>query len=242
MKPVVGEFSEKWILDEAQRQYAEGRASIEVDPKRTALIIVDMIDEFVKPNWCPFWVPDATRQVPKIKELINTFHAAEWPVIYLAYEIGLKGLNFPTPEWLMPINQPLSAYMDDIMHRVAIYQDIAPQEQDLVILKHSYSGFQGTELDLVLRSLGVTTVVICGTMTNFCCSSTAREAFWHGYKVIFGSDVNSTDDPQVQEAELGTLRRGFARIMTADEIIAGVENASGSTVQEAEALAGVTGA
>jgi nicotinamidase-related amidase len=145
--------------------------------------------------------------------------------LYLAYEIGVKGLNFPTPERLMPITQPLNAYMDEIMQRVAIYEDIAPQEQDLVILKHCYSGFRGTELDLVLRSLGVTTVVICGTMTNFCCSSTAREAFWHGYRVIFGSDVNSTDDPLAQEAELGTLRRGFARIMNADEIIAAVASA-----------------
>lgn len=228
MQPKIGEFTEEWILREAKRQYREGRATIEVEPGKTVLIIVDMIDEFVKPGWCPFWVPDATRQVPKIKELIDAFHVAEWPVIYLAYEIGVKGLNFPTPEWLMPVNQPLSAYIDDIMHTVAIYEEIAPQEQDLVILKHCYSGFHGTELDLVLRSLGATTVVICGTMTNFCCSSTAREAFWHGYKVIFGSDVNSTDDPLMQEAELGTLRRGFARVMTADEIISGVENAIGS--------------
>ncbi len=228
MQPKLGEFTEEWILQEARRQYEEGRASIEVDPGKTALIVIDMIDEFVKPGWCPFWVPDATRQVPKIRELIAAFHAAEWPVIYLAYEIGVKGLNFPTPERLMPINQPLNAYTDEIMQRVAIYEDIAPQEQDLVILKHCYSGFRGTELDLVLRSLGVTTVVICGTMTNFCCGSTAREAFWHGYKVIFGSDVNSTDDQLAQEAELGTLRRGFARIMRADDIIAAVSSAPGA--------------
>ena len=240
MQPKIGEFTEEWILQEAKRQYREGQASIEIDPGKTALIIVDMFDEFVKPGWCPFWVPDATRQVPKIKELIDAFHVAEWPVIYLAYEIGVKGLNFPTPEWLMPVNQPLSACVDDIFHTVTIYEGIAPQEQDLVILKHCYSGFHGTELDLVLRSLGATTVVICGTMTNFCCGSTAREAFWHGYKVIFGSDVNSTDDPMMQEAELGTLRRGFARIMTADEIIAGVENAIGSEVREAAVPVGAS--
>ena len=53
-----------------------------------------------------------------------------------------------------------------------------------------------------------------------------REAFWHGYKVIFGSDINSTDDPVIQDAELRTLRRGFARVMSADEIIHDVKATS----------------
>jgi nicotinamidase-related amidase len=222
MKPSIGQFSEDWILSRAQQQYAESQADIDVDPGRTALIIVDMIDEFVKPNWCPYWVPDATRQVPKIRKVIDTFHAANLPVIYLAYEVGLRGLNFPTTEWVVPIGADVAEYAHDIMQSVAIYEDIAPQQDDLVVLKHCYSGFHGTELDLVLRALDVSTVVICGTMTNYCCSSTAREAFWHGYKVIFGSDVNSTDDPEIQEAELKTLRRGFARVMPSDEIIASI--------------------
>jgi nicotinamidase-related amidase len=72
----------------------------------------------------------------------------------------------------------------------------------------------------------VTTVVICGTMSNFCCGATAREAFWHGYRVIFGSDVTSTTDPKLHEAELRTLRRGFARVMTAVEIPDSVRVAS----------------
>jgi nicotinamidase-related amidase len=122
-----------------------------------------------------------------------------------------------------------------VLHEVRIYEDLAPVGDDLLILKHCYSGFYGTELDLVLRSLDVSTVVICGTMTNFCCGATAREAFWHGYKVIFGSDVNSTDDDELQEAELRTLRRGFARIMTADEIMGAVrESATAELVGAAQ--------
>jgi nicotinamidase-related amidase len=91
-----------------------------------------------------------------------------------------------------------------------------------VVLKHSYSGFHQTPLDGVLRSLGVTVVVITGTMTNFCCVSTAREAFWRGYDVVFGSDCNSTDDPALHAAELATLRRGFAKVATAAEIISAI--------------------
>jgi nicotinamidase-related amidase len=233
----LGEFTEEFILEEAQRQYTEGQALIDVDPGRTALIIVDMMDEFVKPQWCPYWVPDATRQVPKILELRAAFHEAKLPVVYTAYDVSLRGLNFPITEWLVPVVTHASEHdIEGVLHEVRIYEELAPVGDDLLILKHCYSGFYGTELDLVLRSLNVSTVVICGTMTNFCCGATAREAFWHGYKVIFGSDVNSTDDPDQQEAELRTLRRGFARIMTADEIIAAVRESAAATE-----LVGATG-
>ena len=67
--------------------------------------------------------------------------------------------------------------------------------------------------------------MICGTVTNICCGTTAREAFAYGYKVIFGSDVNSSDDQQQHDAEVKTLRRAFARIMTAAEIEAAIDSA-----------------
>jgi nicotinamidase-related amidase len=220
MKPKVGEFDEQWILDEAQRQYTEGEASFGIDPGHTALVVVDMIDEFVKPNWSPYWCPEATRQVPKIRKVIDAFHEADLPVIYLAYEISVHGLNFPAPLLDTPMGEGIKYMSDEILQSVSIYKDIAPEPQDIVILKHTYSGFRGTELDLVLRGKGISTVVICGTMTNYCCGATAREALWHNYRVVFGSDINSNDDPELHDAEIKTLRRGYARIMTADEIVA----------------------
>lgn len=215
----LGQFSEEWVLARAQSQYAEGVAAMDVDPQRTALLVIDMIDEFVKPNWSPYWVPEATRQVPAIRRVIDAFHEHALPVIFLAYEVGLNGRNFPITETLVPIGEDVETYADDILQEVAIYRELAPEERDLVVLKHCYSGFHGTELDLVLRNLGVSTLVISGTMTNYCCGATAREAFCYGYKVVFGSDINSSDDDQLHDAELRTLRRGFARIMSSEEIV-----------------------
>jgi nicotinamidase-related amidase len=215
----LGEFTEEWVLGRAREQYAEGVAAMDVVPGRTALLVIDMIDEFVKPNWSPYWIPDATRQVPAIRRVIDAFHAAELPVIYLAYEVGVQGRNFPITETLVPIGEDVATYASSILQEVAIYADIAPEDGDLVVLKHCYSGFHGTELDLVLRNFDIATVVIAGTMTNYCCGATAREAFWHGYQVIFGSDINSSDDAELHDAELRTLRRGFARIMSSDEIV-----------------------
>jgi nicotinamidase-related amidase len=218
----LGNFTETQILAAAQQQYAGGMHPASVEWKSAALIVVDMIDEFVRPHWSPYWIPEATRQVPKVSEVIESFRGAGRPVIYLAYEVGLRGLNFPAGEAQLPIGQGLEEYADEIFQRVAIYPDLAPATQDLVVLKHCYSGFHGTPLDAVLKALRAETVVISGTMTNFCCGATAREAFWHGYQVVFGADINSTDDPELHQAELRTLGRGYAQIMAAAEIIAGV--------------------
>jgi nicotinamidase-related amidase len=218
----LGEFTEDVVLARAQEQYRESRAHIEVESGATALVIVDMLDEFVKPGWSPFWVPDATRQAPRIRELVDAFHEADMPVIHLGYEVSLRGLNFPRTEWIVPIADGFAGFEHDLFQKVSFYGPLQPDPQDLVILKHCYSGFHGTELDLVLRGLGIRTLVITGTMSNYCCGATAREAFWHGYGVIFGSDVTSSDDDELHEAELRTLRRGFARIATADEILADV--------------------
>jgi nicotinamidase-related amidase len=224
----AGSFTEQIVLERAREQYASGRAQVEIEPGATALLVIDMVDEFVKPEWCPFWVPEATRQVPRIRSVIDAFHAAELPVVHLAYETTLRGLNFPTTEWVVPISQGFEGLEDELFQKVSFYGPLQPEDPDLVVLKHCYSGFHGTELDLVLKSLGAKTLVIAGTMSNYCCGATAREAFWHGYGVIFGSDITSSDDDALHEAELKTLRRGFARIMSAEEILAGLAAAAPS--------------
>ena len=50
--------------------------------------------------------------------------------------------------------------------------------------------------------------------------TTARQAYERGFYVVFGGDVTATDDPSLQESGLKTLRKGFARVMTAEEILA----------------------
>ena len=76
-----------------------------------------------------------------------------------------------------------------------------------------------TDLHTYLRGCKVDTLIITGCMTNYCCGATARDAFFRDYKVIFGSDLNATDSQELHEAELKTLRRGYARVISVDEIM-----------------------
>jgi len=64
-----GAFTEKQVLELVKRAYEEGSVNFEVASEKCALLVIDMQDEFVKPRWTPYWVPEATRQVPRIKRL-----------------------------------------------------------------------------------------------------------------------------------------------------------------------------
>ena len=220
-KRKVGQFSEEYVLSKAKRDYEMGEASIKIDPRKTALIVVDMIEEFTKPNLTPSWIPDSTKQLTKIRELIETCRNLGVQVIYTCYAFHNTYLDM-NPAFRDGIT-PLDKFDDydgpPLFQKESIDPSIKPDyEKDLVIAKPSYGAFTGTALDYSLKNRKVDTVIICGTMTNYCCGTTAREAHSHGYKVVFGSDINSTDDQELQIAELKTLRRGFALVLTKAQI------------------------
>jgi nicotinamidase-related amidase len=100
-----------------------------------------------------------------------------------------------------------------------VWQELEPMDSEIIIHKPSYGAFYDTALETILRNLSKDTVIICGTLTNFCCGTTARQAYERGFKVIFGSDVTSTDDPAMQEPELMVLRKGFAKVLSIQEIV-----------------------
>lgn len=217
-----GEFTEKHQLEKARRDYASGVASIKLAPKRSALVVVDMIDEFTKPNFAPFWVPDATRILPKVRSLIEKARDVGVPIIYTYYKFNptYTDMNPWFREAWAPIDKIDEYDGPPLFAKETIDEAIKPDySKDVVIAKPSYGAFTNTSLEYILRNLGVDTVIVCGTMTNYCCGTTAREAHARGFKVVFGSDCNATDDEAVQQAELMTLRRGFALVISTDEII-----------------------
>ena len=78
---IMKKNSKEMVLKLAQNAYNNGDADFDLIPKKAALLVIDMQDEFVKPKWTPWWVPDATQQVQKIKRLIQKCREKEIPVI-----------------------------------------------------------------------------------------------------------------------------------------------------------------
>ena len=215
----VDEFTEEYVLNLAKKAYEEGVASFEIIREKCALLVIDMQDEFVRPHWTPFWVPEATRQVPKIRTLINACRQKRIPVIFTSFARTYNCTDRPASGRLMP-NRYNDVAQDPAWFRDGrIWHELTPLEGEIIIHKPSYGAFFDTPLETILRNLTKDTVIMCGILTNFCCGMTARQAYERGFKVVFGSDITSTDDPQLQEPELKVLRKGFAKVLTLTEII-----------------------
>ena len=104
-----------------------------------------------------------------------------------------------------------------------IWHELDLRGEDIVIHKPSYGAFYDTPLETILRNLCRDTIIISGTLTNFCCGTTARQGYERGFHVVVGSDITATDDPAMHETELCVLRKGFARVMTIEEIDAALQ-------------------
>ncbi len=217
MHPPARTYTETEVLQLAREAYRAGRASFEIDLRRAALLIVDMQREFVQPGWTPYWIPEATRMVPRLAALLAAARCAGRPVVHTAFAATHRFLDRPAAGASMPNRYPaLPAAGHDATAEFA--PELAPQPGDVVLFKPSYGAFYDTPLDTILRNLGCDTVIVTGTLTNLCCGVTARQAYERGYKVIFGEDVTATNSPELQAAELQTLRYAFARVMPAAEI------------------------
>jgi nicotinamidase-related amidase len=215
-----GEYTEEQVLNLARRAYEEGNADFEIVPEKCALLVIDMQDEFVKPHWTPDWVPEATRKVPLIKRLIEHCREKRIPAIFTVYSKTHNYLDRPKTGSLMPGRySELEIDRSSFFVKGNVWHELAPKDNEIVIHKSSYGAFYDTPLETILKNLGKDTVIICGTLTNYCCGMTARQAYERSFKVVFGNDVTAVDDPDMQEPELKVLRKGFAKVLSAHKII-----------------------
>jgi ureidoacrylate peracid hydrolase len=102
--------------------------------------------------------------------------------------------------------------------RGAEYYGVRPEDTDIVVTKHRYDAFHGTDLDLILRSKGVRTVVLTGVSTHVCVETTARTAFVRDYYTVVVADGCAAYSVQEHEASLKVIDRFFAEVAVMDAI------------------------
>ncbi len=212
-------YNEEEIMKHALNAYNNGIAQFPIDPQKCALLVIDMQDEFVKPEWTSSWIPEATRQVSKIKRVVSFCREKKIPVIYTVFSNTHNFMDRPVSGSFMPNRFPELGTEDTWFTKGKVWHELAPQPDEIVIHKPSYGAFYDTPLDTILKQMGKDTVIICGTLTNCCCGTTARQAYERSYYVIFGSDITSTYNSEMQKAELDILRFAFARVMSGEEIM-----------------------
>jgi nicotinamidase-related amidase len=213
-------FSEEYVLARARDAYERGQATFDLLATKSALLVIDMQDEFVRPGWTPFWVPDSTRQVAAIARLVVACRELGVPVIWTLFSATHHYLDRPHSGSTMPNRYPDIESDPSWFRDGRIWHELAPAADEVIIHKPSYGAFYDTPLETILRNLGRDTILICGTLTNFCCGMTARQGYERGFSVVVGSDVCATDYAELNEAELRVLRKGFGRVISSDEMIA----------------------
>jgi biuret amidohydrolase len=200
-----------------------------IDPKKTAMIVVDMQNDFVA-SGAAMETPAARAVVPKLAEALKICRDAGIKVIYTAHVHRRDGSDMGLFDDMHPPIANREALVDGTPG-VDIYSDVAPAPGEHVIKKHRYSGFFGTDLDMILREWGVDTVIISGTTTENCCHATARDAMFRNYRVVFLSDATATYDypdrgfgpmpaAQVHDATLVILAASTAHVMSVEEMSA----------------------
>jgi len=200
----------------------------QINPSSTAVIVIDMQNDFIAPG-APLETPMGMELMPRLKKLLGHARQTGMEVIFTAHahrrngcDMGLFGEIYP------PIQNQVG--LVDKTAGVDIYPEVAPQGDEVVIKKHRYSAFFGTDLDIILRTRKIDTVVITGVTTENCCHATARDAMFHGYKVAFISDATGTYNypdmgfgaipaEEVHRVTLGVLAVSTAHVMTTDELI-----------------------
>jgi nicotinamidase-related amidase len=183
---------------------------LRVDPGRTALIVVDMQNDFVKDGGT-LVVPDAEGTVPAIQSLLALARGSGMKVIFTQDTHGEDD-----PEWAI---WPEHVREDSWGWRIV--DELEPQDGELVIRKVRYDAFYGTHLDHFLRLWGVDTLIVCGTVASICVHYTAASAALRWYDVVVPKDATSALTPFDLESSLRQIDFLFnGRVTESGNIVA----------------------
>lgn len=199
--------------DGGDRFSAERREqAVVLEPGRSALLVIDMLNDFCKPGGAMV-LPGAERLYPMQQRLLAGARRAGAAVIYVndRHRAGIAGDR----EFLKRTPHCLAGSWG-----AAVVSELAPQPGDHEVVKHRYSGFFETDLDLTLKDLGRDQLVVMGVVTNICVRSTVHDAFFRGYSVVVPEDAVAATGPREQASSLYDIATHFGTVGTAEAVLA----------------------
>ena len=168
-----------------------------------ALVVIDMQNDFVLPG-SPACVAGAYDTVPIIKRLLDFFRVNKLPVFHVVREYRADGSDIEMNRLEGFLRK--GRYLVPGTKGSEIVDPLRPLEGEYRIVKNRYSCFMNTELDFMLRRIGVTHLVVCGTQYPNCIRSTIFDAVCHGYHVINIIDATSAQTPDIAKANIVDIR------------------------------------
>jgi nicotinamidase-related amidase len=186
-------------------------------PERTALLNVDLQNFFVES------APDGPGVLERINSLAQLCRQAGILVIHTMHVLRPNGSNAGVLGQLVPAVVE-EGFLYAGARTAALHEGLVVAPQDITLEKPRFGAFHGTDLEMILRTKGIDTVIITGISTDVCCDTTAREANARDFLVLFVSDgtaVNADNDEDAavsQQATLKVIDGLFGRVVSIDEV------------------------
>lgn len=191
-------------------------SDIVFDPKRTAVVVIDLQKGIVGRNGAPHNTVDVVKNVQR---LLRAGRAAGMLPVLVHVGGAADG------------SDRLAPLADQAMRAGSLppdWSELIPELErtpsDIVILKRQWGAFYGTDLDLQLRRRGRDTILLCGIATEFGVESTARDAYERGYAQVFVSDAMTGLSAASHEDALTRIFPRIGLVRTSDEVLKHLES------------------
>lgn len=188
---------------------------------RTALIIIDMQRGFLNES-SPCYIAGARATVPTCAALAENCRSRGIPVFFVLREYRADGSNVEHTRyaaWLKG-GKPISpGCPEEISGETPA--ELSPREGDYVLIKPRYSAFFRTELDSMLRRLGIDSIILSGTTTPNCIRASCYDGISLEYNVAVAEDCCSSTDEEIQRANIRDMANVGAQIISSRDFITG---------------------
>lgn len=186
---------------------------------KKALLIIDMQNGFIKES-SPFCIKNAKDSILNCAKAIEEARKKEIEIIFVnrSYNKDGSDIEYTRKEVWEKMGKPLS--------EIASYdkssenpKEIGRKKEDRVIIKPRFSAFFATNLDLILRRLGIVEIILIGTTTPNCIRTTCYDGISLDYKVTIIEDCTSSNTKEIQDANINDMKNIGANIISLSEFL-----------------------
>lgn len=194
-----------------------------VDPQHAALLIVDVQNDFCHSQGLlgrrNTDMSAIQAMVPRLRAFLEEARGAGVMVIHIRMAQNFFTKSEAMLEHRLRRHGDSQVACEEGTWGAEFYQ-VQPQPGEPIVTKHRYSAFIDTDLERILQSRGVKTLILSGVATNVCVESTARDGFMRDYYSVFLEDCTACGDPQLHQGALDNMRRSFGTVVTCAEVAA----------------------
>jgi nicotinamidase-related amidase len=186
----------------------------ELDPARTALLVIDAQREYFDQDGA-LYTPHAAEIRSNLDRLIEAAREAGAKVVFIRHVVAADGSDAGR----MGDFSDERSFLDGTKG-VELTEGLSPRDDEAVVEKTRYSAFVNTRLESVLKTAGADTLIVTGLMTQYCSVTTTRHGHDLDYRMVFVSDANA--GPDLPDLGFGEVPHGDAMRVIATSLAGGI--------------------